>query len=95
MIKVKGEDETKRGLQKGQLEFKKEGRILYGVVMVPSPGERAGEIDALVQRIDFDGGLRRRGESTLGTLALGSQSSQCALVAYDTKIIFSHLPQIT
>jgi hypothetical protein len=43
-------------------------------------GERGVEVDTLVERVDFDGGLGGGGEGTLGTLAGGTETADSTRV---------------
>ncbi|CEO96728.1 hypothetical protein PBRA_005332 [Plasmodiophora brassicae] len=51
--------------------------------------DRRVEVDAVEQRVDLDGRLRRRRQRSLGTLALRSQATQGAVVARDVLLVLA------
>ena len=55
--------------------------VVHAQLLETRTRQGAGVIDTLEQGVDLNGGLRGRGERSLGTLALGSQASDSALVA--------------
>lgn len=62
----------------------KSARERLGVqIFKPSTGNLSVEVLSVKQRVDFNGGLGAVGESTLGTLASGSQTAECTGIARD------------
>jgi hypothetical protein len=61
-----------------------------GVDLLESGSSDVGlEVGSLVERVDLDGGLGDRGESPLGPLAGGPQSSESSGVVGDVKLVLS------
>ncbi|KAF3791347.1 NAD-specific glutamate dehydrogenase [Nymphaea thermarum] len=56
-------------------------------LLEPCPRDRRVEVDPLVQRVDLDGRLRRRGERSLRPLAGGSQPPKCPRIAADVLLV--------
>merc|ERR1719420_1992130 len=51
---------------------------VHAQLLEPSTGDGGEEVDAFVQRVDLDGGLRGRGEGALGALAGGAEAAERA-----------------
>ena len=53
-----------------------------------SSGDGGVEVNTLEERVDLDGGLSRRRESSLGTFASGSETSKSAHIAAQILLVF-------
>lgn len=58
-------------------------------LLKPGPGDGGVEIDALVQRIDFDAGLGAGRQGALGPLASRAQTAHCPLVVADVFLVLA------
>ena len=72
------------GVSQGLLDWLEGAAEQVGAELLESGARDARvEVDALVQRVDFDVGLGRGGEGSLGALARGPEAADGALVLRD------------
>ena len=55
----------------------------------PGPGDGGVEVDALVERVDLDAGLRAARQRSLGALARCAQASHAALVVRNVLLVLA------